>query len=189
MRLKLVRFLVIISIIFIYVCLGDVYSYQKLENNNSDKDARSISESDLPNVGNKQITEDKKGEVFAKVRIPKINIDKNLYPVDSKNNTVDKNIQILKESNMPDVINGNFILAAHSGFSSIAYFHNLDKLEMGDEVFINYLNNDYKYIISSKYDVLKTGKVSIKRDKNRRSITMITCKGEDKQLVVIGYLV
>ena len=60
---------------------------------------------------------------------------------------------------------------------------------MGDEVFINYLNNDYKYIISSKYDVLKTGRVSIKRDKNRRSITMITCKGEDKQLVVIGYLV
>ena len=102
---------------------------------------------------------------------------------------MEKNIQILKESNMPDETNGNFILAAHSGFSSIAYFHNLDKLNIGDEVTVNYLNNDYKYIISDKYDVLKTGKVSIKRDKSRSTITMITCKGEDKQLVVIGYLI
>ena len=39
------------------------------------------------------------------------------------------------------------------------------------------------------YEVLKTGKVSIKRDKNKSTITMITCKGSDKQLVVIGYLV
>ena len=72
---------------------------------------------------------------------------------------------------------------------TIAYFHNLDSLDAGDEVIVNYLNNDYKYIISDKYDVLKTGKVSIRRDKNRSTITMITCKGEDRQLVVIGYLV
>ncbi|MBR2707977.1 MAG: sortase [Bacilli bacterium] len=190
MRLKLVRFLIIVCVIFIYVfCLDVSYSYQKLGNSNNDKNASNISESNLPSVGNKLIPEEKSEEVFARVKIPKININRKLYPIDSRQNTVEKNIQILKESNMPDETNGNFILAAHSGFSSIAYFHNLDKLNIGDEVTVNYLNNDYKYIISDKYDVLKTGKVSIKRDKSRSTITMITCKGEDKQLVVIGYLI
>lgn len=189
MRLKLVRFLVIFFIIFVYVfCLGNLNSYQELSNN-SNNDAYNIIKSDESGVSNVQTPEEKKDEVFARVRIPKININRNLYPINSKKNTVDKNIQIIKESDMPDVLNGNFILAAHSGFSSIAYFHNLDSLDAGDEVFVNYSNNDYKYIISNKYDVLKTGKVSIKRDKNRSTITMITCKGENRQLVVIGYLV
>lgn len=190
MRLKLVRFLVIISIIFIYVfCLNNVYSYHVADNKDIVKHSHNSTKINNAHVSSSSTPDERKEEVFASVRIPKININRKLYPVSSKQNTVDKNIQIIKESDMPDVVNGNLILAAHNGFSSIAYFHNLDKLEIGDEVFINYLNNDYKYIISDKYDVLKTGKVSIKRDKNRSTITMITCKGEDKQLVVIGYLV
>lgn len=190
MHLRLVRFLVIICIIFIYVfTLNTAYSYRKIDNKNVIKDSHNSTKPINDEVAHLEVFDSKKEEVFANVRIPKININKNLYPIDSKKNTVDKNIQIIKESDMPDVVNGNLILAAHNGFSSIAYFHNLDKLEIGDEVFINYLNNDYKYIISDKYDVLKTGKVSIKRDKNRSTITMITCKGEDRQLVVIGYLV
>lgn len=190
MRLKLVRFLLIFFIIIMYVyCLSNVYSYHKIDNVNIVKNSHNSSEVNTDST-NISIPEDnKKEEVFASVRIPKIRINRNLYPVNSSKNTVDKNIQIIKESNMPDEVNGNFILAAHSGFSSIAYFHDLDKLDIGDEVFVNYLKNDYKYIISDKYDVLKTGKVSIKRNKNRSTITMITCKGEDKQLVVIGYLV
>lgn len=190
MRLKLVRFLIILYIIFIYVfCLSNVFSISTIDNKDIIKDSHTNYKTNNTFLSNTSIPEEKKDNVFASVRIPKININRNLYSVNSKNNTVDKNIQIIKESNMPDEVNGNFILAAHSGFSSIAYFHNLYKLEIGDEVFVNYLNNDYKYIVSDKYDVLKTGKVSIKRDKNRSTITMITCKGEDKQLVVVGYLV
>lgn len=187
MRLKVIRFLIISMVIYIYVfCLGNVSSYQKIDNKN--KISHNSYELEKTNV-NTSIFKEKKEDVFASVRIPKINLNRNLYSIDSKENTVDKNIQIIKESNMPDEVNGNFILAAHSGLSSIAFFHNLYKLENGDEVFINYLNKDYKYIISDKYDVLKTGKVSIKRDKNRSTITMITCVGKDRQLVVIGYLV
>ena len=190
MRLKFVRFLIILYIIFIYVfCLSNVYSISFTDNKNIIKDSHSNYKINNTSFSNTSIPEEKKENVFASVRIPKININRNLYSINSKNNTVDKNIQIIKESNMPDEVNGNFILAAHSGFSSIAYFHNLHKLEIGDEVFVNYFNAEYKYIVSDMYDVLKTGKVSIKRDINKSTITMITCKGEDRQLVVIGYLV
>lgn len=188
MRSILIRFLIVSIVIFIYVfCLGNISFYQRIDNRN--KISHNSYESENTNVVNTSISEEKKEDVFANVRIPKIKINRNLYSINSKENTVNKNIQIIKESDMPDVVNGNFILAAHSGFSPISYFHNLNKLEIGDEVFINYLDKDYKYIISDKYDVLKTGKVLIKRDKNRSTITMITCVGEDKQLVVIGYLI
>ena len=48
----------------------------------------------------------------------------------------------------------------------------------------------YEYKIADIYDVDKTGTVNISRDKNRTTITLITCKkySKDKQTVFIGYL-
>ena len=149
----------------------------------------SVNEVEVKKLKKEIKKEAKKERPIGTINISKINLNNNLYSINSKLNTVDKNIEVLKSSDMPDVNNGNFILAAHSGFSSIAYFYNLYKLDIGDEVIINYNNRKYVYHISKIYDVMKTGKVSIKRDKNKRAITMITCKGKDKQLVVIGYLV
>ena len=122
------------------------------------------------------------------IKIPKININNNLYNIKSKENNVEKNIQIIKESNMPDTPNGNLILAAHNGQTKVSYFNNLNKLEKGDEVFVNYKNVDYKYNIDDKYTVTKTGKVTIKRNKNKNTITLITCSGKNEQLIVIGYI-
>ena len=91
---------------------------------------------------------------------------------------------------MPNIQNGNFILAAHSGNSNIAYFKNLDKLSYNSEVYVYYQNRKYRYIIGDIYDVLKTGYVEIKRNKNKSAITLITCKkGTNLQTVYIGYLI
>lgn len=122
------------------------------------------------------------------LNIPKINLKRYLYPIDSYQNNVNKNVEILKQSNMPDTINGNLILAAHNGNTSLGHFKNINQLEKNDTIEINYNNVNYIYEVDSTYEVLKTGKVSIKRDKNQNTLTLITCKGIDKQLVVIGYL-
>ena len=122
------------------------------------------------------------------IEIPKIGLKRYLYDTTSAMNDVDKNIEIIDGSSMPNIYKGNFILAAHNGNTSVGYFRNLHKLSLGDEVIINYNDVDYVYEIAKKYDVLKTGKVAIKRDKTRTSITLITCFGSDRQLVVIGYL-
>ncbi len=122
------------------------------------------------------------------LNIPKINLKRYLYPIDSYQNNVNKNVEILKQSNMPDITNGNLILAAHNGNTSLGHFKNINQLEKNDIIEINYNNVNYIYEVDSTYEVLKTGKVSIKRDKNQNTITLITCKGIDKQLVVIGYL-
>lgn len=184
MRLKLIRFLLILALILTYFSLCSLAYEPKVSGGISKKQL-------IENKQNKTEGETKdinEEQYLAKLDIPKINISNYLYPLDSKENTVDKNIEVLKDSDMPDISNGNFILAAHNGLSKIAYFHNLDKLEIGDEVQIKYNNKKYTYIISKIYDVLKTGQIAIKRDKNKKTITLITCKGEAKQLVVIGYL-
>ena len=179
-RLFIVSFL-IIGYSFLCVCLCNI-SNGNVEKYSIHNDNLKISKNEA------EISEDSSFNVLGNIKIPKINLENTLYPIGSPLNTVDKNIEVLSSSNMPDEDGGNFILAAHNGYSPIAYFHNLNKLSIGDEVFVSYNGVDYRYVVNDIYDVIKTGKVEIKRDKNRRTITMITFKGEDKQLVVIGYL-
>jgi len=183
----LIRFLVICILTFGYsfLCMSmlDV-SKKRVKAYSVNQDNLKISNNFIEDLSSSDFDND----ILGKVNIPKIGIYNNLYKIDSPLNTVDKNIEVLKSSDMPDVKGGNFILASHNGLSSIAYFHDLNKLEVGDDVYISYNGVDYRYFIHHIYDVMKTGKVEIKRDKSKSAITLITCKGEDKQLVVIGYL-
>ena len=127
-------------------------------------------------------------EKLGAIEIPKIDLRRYLYKVDAYQNNVDKNIEVLKSSDMPDVKEGNLILAGHNGNTSVGHFRNLHKLSLGDDIIVNYKGKSYNYEVSKIYDVLKTGTVAIKRDKNKNTITLITCLGSDRQLVVIGYL-
>lgn len=123
------------------------------------------------------------------LEIPKIKLSQEFYPKDKKLNTVDKNIQVIETSQMPDIKNSNLILAAHSGSSKVGYFKNLDQLKLKDSVYIIYKNKRYQYILKDIYDVIKTGYVNIKRDKDKNTITLITCKkNTNKQTIFIGYL-
>lgn len=127
---------------------------------------------------------------IAIIKIPKINLEKGLYLKESKLNNVNKNIQILKESNYPDVVKGNLILAGHSGNSRISYFKKLDKLSIDDEASIFYGGIEYKYKVVNIYDIEKTGTVNIVRNANKTTLTLITCRhNTNKQIVVICELV
>ena len=135
----------------------------------------------------KQETKTKvKYNYIAVLKIPKINLEKGLVAKNSKYNNIDYEIEILKESDSPDVINGNVILAAHSGTANISYFRNLYKLDLGDDAIIYYQGNTYNYKVVKKYDADKTGKINIKRDRNTSTLTLITCRhNTDKQIVII----
>lgn len=126
---------------------------------------------------------------IAVLEIPKINLKKGLLPKDNEHNNVNENVTILKESDMPDIEKGNFILASHSGTSKQAFFKNVYKLDIGDEIYVYYKNKKYVYKIVDKYEPKKTGKVNIKRDINKSTLTLITCKAfTDKQIVIISQL-
>lgn len=83
---------------------------------------------------------------------------------------------------------GNFILYAHSGNSNIAFFQNLNKVEFNDSIYIYYNGIKYKYIVTKKYDIKKTGTAKIAVPDNNKIITLITCNQYKKgyQTVIVG---
>lgn len=138
----------------------------------------------------KEIKEQPKINYIAILKIPKINLERGLVDPNSYLNNVNYNIEILDESSMPDEIGGNVILAAHSGNARISYFRNLDKLSIGDDISIDYQSNTYKYKIVDKYLIDKTGTAEIVRNKNKSSLTLITCKhNTNKQIIVIAEMI
>ena len=126
---------------------------------------------------------------IAVLKIPKIDLERGLVDVNSKYNNVNYNIEILKESSMPDVENGNLILASHSGNSKISYFKNLNKLVLNDELIIVYKGKNYNYKVKNIYEIDKNGKAKIIRNKDINTLTLITCKrNSNKQIVIISEL-
>ena len=118
--------------------------------------------------------------------IPKLNLMRGIYDKDSTENDVNRNVKILKESNMPDKINGNLILVAHSGTSSVSYFKNLHKLSTNDIAYIHYMGKVYTYKLVNTYDIEKTGEATIIRNSSKNTLTLITCRrNTNKQTVFI----
>ncbi|MBQ2946352.1 MAG: sortase [Bacilli bacterium] len=136
--------------------------------------------------------ENKKVEInyIAVIKIPKIGLEKGLASKDSYYNNVNRNIQILTESDMPDKEKGNVILASHSGNSSVSYFNKLNKLEYNDSVIISYKGRDYVYRMVNSYEIEKNGYAHILRNAEKTTLTLITCKhNSNKQLIVICELI
>lgn len=122
------------------------------------------------------------------LEIPKINIKRGFLNINDKGNNVNKNLQVIKGSDMPDVKNGNLIIAAHSGNSYISYFKNLYKLSNDDIAYVYFNNIKYTYKVAGKYDVEKTGKVVIHRDNKNNTLTLITCSQTDKSKQIVYIL-
>ena len=122
------------------------------------------------------------------LEMPKINVERGFLNINDKGNNVNKNLQVIKGSDMPDVKNGNLIIAAHSGNSYISYFKNLYKLSNDDVAYIYFNNIKYTYKVAGKYDVEKTGKVVIHRDNKKNTLTLITCSQTDKTKQIVYIL-
>ena len=124
------------------------------------------------------------------IEIPSINLKYGLYDINSRYNSVNYGLQILRESDMPNVTNGNLVIAGHSGTSSISYFRYLYRLKNDDLVFIYYKGTKYIYKINNIYEEEKDGSITIHRDNNKTIIALITCKSRsNNQYVFIGELI
>lgn len=147
----------------------------KLENDNLAYDDVSSNKTD----NNKNVSE--RYDYIGYVEIPDINLKKGFLDINSKYNNIKYNVQVISPSQYPDVSNGNFILAAHSGNASISYFKNLYKLSIGNIVNVYYDGYLYKYKISNIYEQYKYNAINIYRDGNINTLTLVTCTKENKQ--------
>ena len=106
-------------------------------------------------------------------------------------NNVNFNLYVLPDSTYPDIENGNLIIAGHSGNYNNSYFANLYKLDIEDTINIYYNNMKYIYKIVKIYNEEKKGTVRILRDREKTSLTLITCTKDDDyhQTVYIAELI
>lgn len=136
-----------------------------------------------------KINQTKEEDIYFKLIINKLKINSPVYSLNSKNNNVEKNITILKGSTKPDDENSLIILAAHSGSGHIAYFKDLNKLELNDEIIINYNNINYHYIIKDIFESKKNGYINIGKI-YQKQLVLTTCSPnkKDYQLTIISSL-
>lgn len=125
---------------------------------------------------------------LATLEIPKINFSRGFYDKTSSLNRLSINIKMLNESSYPDEENGNVILAGHSGNYYNSYFADLWQLEIGDEAYIYYNNGTYTYKIVNIYTEPKDGAVAIRRNRNKSTLTLITCTKDDETTQTIYIL-
>lgn len=125
------------------------------------------------------------------ISIPKINLEQGFYGIDNPMNNVDKNIELISNSNMPDVENGTLILAAHSGNDRVSYFNKLYKLNIDDKIEIIYNKSKYLYKLIDIYEVEKTGSITLHNINNITSLVLVTCSNfnDNLQVVYISRLV
>ena len=89
---------------------------------------------------------------MARLIIPKLSIDKDIYSLNSYNNNIERNITLLEGSVLPENNTSIIFLAAHSGTSGVSFFSNLDKLNYDDIIVFVYNNYRYSYKVSSIYE-------------------------------------
>lgn len=115
------------------------------------------------------------------LEIPKINLKRGFVSLNSKYNSISYNVMFIKGSSMPDVKNGNLILAAHRGNSSVSFFDKLYKLDIGDTASVTYNDKVYTYKLVNTYLEEKDGTIAIYRDETKNTLTLITCTRNDKK--------
>lgn len=122
----------------------------------------------------------------AVIEIPKIQIKRGLFYKNNPQNHVDKNIQILNESDFPDIVNGTMLLAGHSGIGDATYFNHLHQLTLKDKIYLYYRGIQYEYEVYKIQVVDKTGALNITKGKTT-DLLLITCFSTHQQLLIRAY--
>ena len=142
-----------------------------------------ISDADLEGIyvdPEDDLSTDRVDNYIGYLEVPDVNIKRGFVSLDSKYNSIGYNVMLVKGSTMPDKKNGNLILAAHRGSSSVSFFDKLYKLEDGAYAYVTYQGKVYAYKLTSRYYEEKDGRLTITRNANASVLTLITCTRNDK---------
>ncbi len=181
--LKIISFISIGTIILLSIYYLTLYYENK-------KEQKLIYEFFNTTINNSSYQKTNNDNYIGILEIPTINLRKGFYNINNKNNNVNKNIQVLKNSSMPDQENSLLAIAGHSGNGRKSFFNNLDKLNINDEIIIYYNDNEYFYKINNIYEEDKDGTIEIKKD-NYSKLVLTTCNQKDKtkQIIIEAFLI
>ena len=169
----------LVSILLLTAYLGSCLLIYNTETNTKSIKTTSIENStNTANYINNKNTQTE-DEIIGTLTIKKLNLSKNIYNINSSHNNVVENVTILND----DIY--LIVLAAHSGPGYIAFFDDLDKLELNDTINLTYKGKDFIYKVTNIEEQAKDGTIEInKTNKQRLILTTCSKKDKNKQLVV-----
>ena len=169
---------IILLLIYLLIC---ILIYQKYTN----QEPTNIITSLKDRISTPSIKEIPIGQLI----IPKLSLNEELYQKSSSNNNVEKHVTILSPSKDPAQNNTTIFIAAHSGTGKIAYFKNLDKLTIGDQINLIYNSKHYTYIVKDSWETKKTGTISVPKE-NTNQLILTTCspKRDGYQLIINAHI-
>ncbi len=177
-------------IIFIYliliVSINKIYSFSysySYDKNNLSTNSNNIKRS---NTFISNITSNYTDNSIGNIYIPKIKLNRRIYPYNSKENNIERNVTILDGTTFPNKNSSIIFLAAHSGTGSNAFFKNLKYLENEDLIYFIYNNEKYVYVIDSKKEVTKNGFIAVQKKYNHEIILTTCSDNPNKQLIIHG---
>lgn len=187
MKKGTISLMIIMISIALFCCYHIYYYYINRESDNLIRNNYYDNSNELSKV--ESISNEIKEKYLGVIKIPKINLEKGFYSVGSKNNNVNKNVTILKESTLPSDTGSVIYLAAHSGHGPLAYFKDLDNLVIDDMVYLTINNNHYDYIVNDIYELEKNGKITVNHNIHDNYLVLTTCAPNNKQLIVVSKLI
>lgn len=164
----------LVSILLLTVYLGSCLLIY-----NSEKDIKSISTTNTERNTNTSyistVNKDENDEIIGTLTIDKLNLSRKIYNINSSHNNVEENVTILNDDmNL-------IVLAAHSGPGYIAFFNDLDKLELNDTVNLTYNNKKLVYKVTNIEEQPKDGTIEINKTDKQRLILTTCSKKKIKQ--------
>ncbi len=120
-------------------------------------------------------------EYYGYLLIPSISLNLGFYGYDSKLNDVELNVEIIK---IP--VSGSYLLAAHSGIGSKAYFNDLASIAIGDDIYLTIEDNTTHYQVTNIYREIKDGDISISNQSGLLYLTTCDQIVSGYQLVVVA---
>ena len=186
---KKLLFTTLLLSIYLLVC-KNIYKTNEqaemiLENNN---EIALAEKQDKANQETTNIYKEQTGKTLStsigSIIIPQIKLQQPLFPINNKNNTIEKNVAILYMTTEPNEDNSIIFLAAHSGTGKIAYFNNLNQLSIEDEIILIYKSKEYIYKIKNMWEVPKTGNINVEKTKDNQ-LVLTTCSEEKENYQLI----
>ncbi|MEG1285050.1 MAG: class D sortase [Romboutsia sp.] len=113
-------------------------------------------------------------DIVGILKIPKINLEVAVKEGTDKE-TLKYAVGHFEQTAMPGE-DGNFSVAGHRAYTTNKFFSNLDKLEIGDELNMLYMDTTHSYKVNS-IEVVEPDEVEVvdSMDKDKKEITLVTC--------------
>lgn len=132
---------------------------------------------------NVEIEELNLGDEMALINIPSIDMSTVIIHGTDKQ-YLNNYVCHFENTSMPGE-NGNFAVAGHSSYRYNQVFNELHKVNIGDEIYINTMNEEFTYTITEIFETEPQNIEVLNQNNDIKEMTLVTCTNSGKDRLIV----